>query len=251
MTEPEQVEQDEPQVTDVPEPDQEPHEPIPDEAEQDEEADVDTDDALDAEEGEPEASAPLSPFDDPARQKKVSKSFDTYAASLGRNYEEAANDLLRCPLCPDNFPGFVLLADAGRLPEENKKAVLSFVGLNVEQEYKPDPFLHVCNVCDGHGFTARPSRVAGKEKRICPACKGQGDDLIATGEAAADTNGHTDEAFTLADPANAKPDDSDNWGQPRILPDGRENPNYGRMPQYWVSVDPWGDTRNLPAQAAS
>ena len=249
MSETEAQEPTEPTVTDVPEPDQEPHEPVPDEA--DEEAAAEEDEASPPFEPPEEDAQPqaLSPFDDPARQKKVGKSFETYAASLSRNYEEAANELLRCPLCPDNFPGFVLLADAGRLPDENKKAVLSFVGLNVEQDYKPDPFLNICTVCDGHGFTARPSKVAGKEKRVCPACKGQGDDLIATDEAPQVTNGRAEEAFTLADPADAKPDDSDNWGQPRILPDGRENPNYGRMPQYWVSVDPWGDTRNLPAQA--
>ena len=26
--------------------------------------------------------------------------------------------------------------------------------------------------------------------------------------------------------------DADAWGSPRLLADGQENPNYGRMPQY-------------------
>jgi hypothetical protein len=26
--------------------------------------------------------------------------------------------------------------------------------------------------------------------------------------------------------------DADAWGSPRLLDDGQENPNYGRMPQY-------------------
>jgi hypothetical protein len=27
-------------------------------------------------------------------------------------------------------------------------------------------------------------------------------------------------------------DGNDVWGSPKLLPDGQENPNYGKMPQY-------------------
>ena len=40
----------------------------------------------------------------------------------------------------------------------------------------------------------------------------------------------------------------DEWGEPMILPDGRENPNYGRMPHRKMLVEPYGVTANLRAE---
>ena len=52
------------------------------------------------------------------------------------------------------------------------------------------------------------------------------------------------------DPLTAVGDqaDVDEWGEPMILPDGRENPNYGRMPHRKILVEPYGMTANLRAE---
>jgi hypothetical protein len=44
--------------------------------------------------------------------------------------------------------------------------------------------------------------------------------------------------------------DVDEWQEPRILPDGRENPNYGMMPHRKMLVEPWGVTAGLRAEPA-
>ena len=246
MTEPE-----EPQVTEVPEPDQEPHEPIPDEAEADEEADVDTDDALDAEEGEPEAQAPLGVFDDPERRRKVERSFDTYSRMVGTQYEEGATELIRCPLCPDNFPGFVHPNDFGKYPEEVKGVVMQVLGFAREQEYEPDPEARQCPTCKGKGFTKLPTHVPGQEKRTCPGCGGRGYVGLVAQNGRSDRSGEAAAlpAIDLSQPLSSGPVDM--WGEPEILPNGAPNPNYGKLPDHKVLVQPWGVTAGLTAQDVS
>jgi hypothetical protein len=44
-------------------------------------------------------------------------------------------------------------------------------------------------------------------------------------------------------------DEVDEWDEPRILPDGRENPNFGKMPNRKIPVEPWGVTAGLNAMS--
>ena len=39
--------------------------------------------------------------------------------------------------------------------------------------------------------------------------------------------------------------------EPRILPDGRQNPNFGKWPQYKIQVAPYGVTAGLNAVASA
>jgi hypothetical protein len=49
----------------------------------------------------------------------------------------------------------------------------------------------------------------------------------------APSNGQADPvAFDLPSEEPLVTDGTDVWGSPKLLPDGQENPNYGKMPQY-------------------
>jgi hypothetical protein len=74
--------------------------------------------------------------------------------------------------------------------------------------------------------------MAGKGQVKCLRCKGQGfvgDAELPTAEPVPASNG---EVEFPEDTGPLVTGDADVWGSPRILDDGQENPNYGKMPQY-------------------
>lgn len=226
-----------PEPAEAPEPDAEPNaEPEPDE---DEEAD------------ETPTPAGPSPEEIEARVKTVGRSFATYSRKVFETYDDQAHDLVECLLCPDMHKGFLNVNDAGRVPKEIVENVQTFLGIAREREYSQLPGFQTCTTCGGEGKGATGSHVPGKSVATCPDCRGDG----YRGPRAASPNGHAEQDETLSGPLvhgiEPLPGDRDEWDQPRILPDGRENPNYGRTPKYWVDVAPWGETRGLTAQDAA
>ena len=99
-------------------------------------------------------------------------------------------------------------------------------------EYKEAPNVRQCGTCAGWGSVLSGSRVAGKERVMCPTCKGNG----FQGEVQASNPPLPVNGEVVFEPAaDAVPlvsEDNDIWGSPKILDDGQENPNYGKMPQY-------------------
>src|SRR5437867_3233617 len=105
MSEPNELQ--EPQVTDVPEPDQEPSEPAQpteDETAEDEAAEAE-DPAQESTEA-PEAQS-VSPQEWEKRWKKSEGAFQTYVRAIGRIWEEDATDLIPVSISPSAPPGFI------------------------------------------------------------------------------------------------------------------------------------------------
>src|SRR6185503_4711800 len=107
----------------------------------------------------------------------------------------------------------------------------------------------------GKGKVATGSSVPNFTSLICPECGGRGFYPPSVGG----TSGQGDTASIAGAPPpvleQADQPEVDAWGDPRVLPDGRENPNFGRMPQYKVPIEPYGRTAGLtaldaPAEAA-
>jgi hypothetical protein len=246
----EEPEQQEPTVTDVPEPDQEPHEPIPDEADQQAE-----EEAAEAEQPAEEPSeAPEAQGPTPEQIEKVWKATDkavnAYVKKIGEIWEESGLSLTPFGLDPAAPLGFVNMDNAGRVDEETKGAALQFLGFAREQDYAADPETSTCRTCQGKGKTKTGSLVAGNESRTCRSCDGYG----YTPPPSTSENGVAG-TVDLHAPAGERVEALstgfvDNWGEPQFLPDGRQNPNYGKMPDHKVPVEPWGITRNLTAQDA-
>jgi hypothetical protein len=182
------------------------------------------------------------------RFRSADKRFETYFKAVAALWDDEAPNLAPVVVSPSAPPGFIDLRDAGRVPDEMQAPILEFFGFAREQDYEPDPQTSECHTCKGKGKTKTGSHVAGKETRPCPTCNGSGAEGLTASPVAVGGNGTTDEPFTLAEPASAIAPDSDNWNEPRILPDGRENPNYGKQPQFKVPVEPWGITAGLGAQ---
>ena len=128
-----------------------------------------------------------------------------------------------------------------------RRQVMRFLGFATEQEYAASQTVRACGACEAKGKVSTGSTVAGHETITCPTCKGYGytppPNAAQTAPAGAEV---VPFAPTAAVPL-APQDDIDEWGEPLILPDGRENPNYGKMPHRKELVEPWGITAGLRA----
>jgi len=137
----------------------------------------------------------------------------------------------------------------GQYPPEAVAAV-GHVLHGVEQvSYRSDTGHEACAACDGWGLVRTGSRVAGNETITCANCRGFG----YTPPPGESQNGHV-VPDTFHAPAGEHPEpiahgDRDSWGEPAKLPDGRANPNYGRMPDHKILVEPYGITAGLGAAA--
>jgi hypothetical protein len=198
-------------------------------------------------EPEPEP-VPASDMAGEKRAKASEREVKRYFTALGKIWEEQAVDLIPCPLCPDLHKGLVNKYDAGKVPEEITNAVQIFLGFAREQDYEPDPEVATCPTCKGRGFTKTGSQVTNNEKHTCKKCNGFGyfppPVISGNGHAAVDVL-HAPAGETLSPLDNP---DVDLAGEPRVLPDGRMNPNFGLWPQYKVKVPPYGETAGLTAQ---
>lgn len=241
-------------------------EPVPEEQEQIEEQEPETDEPGEGDEPEQgdeadEEDAPAAPPAPPPgptpeslekRARSAETRFATYARGVRSLYEDEAENLLDCPLCPTFHKGMIDARFAGHLPEDVVDAVKFYLGFAREQEYAADPGTSACSTCQGKGKTKTGSTVPGQETRTCQACRGYGYTPPPT-TTQTSTNGVTNTSVDqIAEAVLQTSEDRDEWGEPRILPDGRENPNFGKMPNRKIPVEPYGVTANLsPMDAAA
>jgi len=228
------------QRPDPPEAPDEPAGPTPDEEEE----------AHDAEEAEappPEAQG-TTPEEWEARFKKADRSFKTYSRNVEEAWAEDALGLVAFTASPSAPPGYLHMQDAGRVEPEVRAMLMDWLGFPREQDYADDPATETCATCGGKGRTKTGSKVAGQETRTCVACGGRG--FIETG---ANGSARAGVAVITATETHTPLDDLpkpdvDMFGESKVLPDGRLNPNYGKSPQYKELVEPWGITAGLTAQ---
>ena len=226
-----------------PEEETETTEPVDDDPDQTEGLDDEDENAEAAAEAPPE---PLKDVEMEKAFKKIEGSFNTYKAAVERNIGDDVTDWLFCPLCASGaVPGFFNRHDLGRVPEDVKSNVMTVLGFARETEYPEARGINTCEGCNGLGKVSTGSRVAEHMTITCPSCKGFGytpPPGFTTQTPAA--NGEASHAVAEA-LADLDTPERDNWGEPRILPDGTLNGNFGKMPQF-KSVHPvYGVTANL------
>lgn len=181
-------------------------------------------------------AAPPPPVVNEATMEKFYKGLATRTATLDRWIEgelgENYGDLSPCPLCVDGIVGHIYPPEWITPVSDLQARLLDVLKTPSAPEYQPAPNVRQCGTCAGWGSVLSGSKVAGKERVLCPTCKGngfQGDLTHSPLPASADG------AVEYEPPADALPlvsDDTDIWGSPRVLDDGQDNPNYGKMPQY-------------------
>jgi hypothetical protein len=176
---------------------------------------------------------------------KLGKSFETYAKKVGDVYEEEAQYLYPCVLCPDNHKGFIDLRSAGAVPGEIAAEVHSFLtGSNVG-DFEQDPGTKTCPVCKGK-TEVRTGAISGRYiTRTCPNCKGYG--FMPPPGSEGGTLPHIGNGALAPDEAQAfvSHEDVDEWGEPRLLPDGTVNSNFGMMPNRKTTHPVYGVTSSL------
>lgn len=181
--------------------------------------------------------------------KAIDRAQKGYAEKIPALFGELGLEVFGCPLCADNIVGFVSPEQAGRFEDHVVREVMRFLGQAYEVEYEQDPNHRVCGTCSGLGKVRSGSRVPGRETLACSACNGHG--YVPPPGAATNGPAHVTEAGLADFAPEVAPSfqERDPWGEARLLPDGRENPNYGKQPQYKILVEPWGITAGLEATA--
>lgn len=216
----------------------------------------DAPDAPDLEPDEPERESETPPEPKPqgltereleARFRSVERAGKAYVRKLEEAFGPDFEQFLSCPMCAADFPGYIHIGKVGGFPREIVSQTNEVMTGFKQVEYKQLPGFQTCPTCDGEGKGLTGSRVPGKEQADCPHCQARGY-LAPLAEQA---NGHAavpPTALTAPDvPAFQSDEDVDSWGEPRTLPDGRDNPNFGRMPQFKQLIAPYGVTANLTA----
>lgn len=166
------------------------------------------------------------------QQKDLDKEAKRHADTVSRLLGADAEDVTECPFCDPQLLGFFFDAQLAQPRSEMQARMIEALSLPMQAEYKDAPHASRCEDCDGYGVVLSGSRKPGNDTVVCPTCKGNGyvtdprftsNGVVPTGDQPA-----------LVAVGGSEPviEDADAWGSPRVLPDGQENPNYGRMPQY-------------------
>jgi len=142
------------------------------------EPDTATDTEEESEEPEtvPEPEPAPDEVDAAAKMKELDKYAERARKYLARNMDEVlgedATSYLECPFCNFyNTPGFL---HASPCPPELLGTVYEWTNTTPPDEYKPDPYSRICDVCDGHGVTATKAKVRGQEALPCIDCGAKG-----------------------------------------------------------------------------
>ena len=208
----------------------EPDESQPVEPDPDEEA-AETDEPEPEPEPEPENVGP-SPEELERMSKALDKEATRHANRLSEIMGDAAQILVPCELCDAQTAGFHLPVEHLHPESDLDARLLDVLKTPGEPPYRQAPNARECGTCGGYGKVLSGSKVAGRERVQCPTCGGNG----YQGQGTPLSNGDAAQAIVeLSPPVDEQPlagGDADIWGSPRILPDGQENPNFGKMPQY-------------------
>ncbi len=165
-------------------------------------------------------------------QGKLERSATTWRNRVSDVLGEMAQALVPCELCDPSIPGFHFPAAMEQPRDTMHARLLEVLQAPAGPGYQDDPFTTECTTCSGLGKTLTKSHVAGKTERVCPTCGGDGFQLQGNRPAQQTNGAEAEVQFNLPNEQPLVDDGTDVWGSPKILPDGMENPNYGKMPQY-------------------
>ena len=144
-----------------------------------------------------------------------------------------AEHFMSGPLCLDQHKGLIDVRHAGLYPEEAVNVISQYLNIVRPVTLRQMPDTRTCDVCDGEGEGLTGSNNPKYRKKVCPACKGFG--YLPPPHGAESHNGTPPpELIPVSDTNPPLPvGDLDDFGHPRLLPDGRDNPNFGKMPKYF------------------
>ena len=197
--------------------------------------DPDQDEGGEEEAPEPEPEPPAQGLSIEELEKvrgQLDRSATTWRNRVSQLLGEEAQALVVCELCDPLIPGFHFPAELTPPRDDVHARLLDVLRAPAGPEYREDPYTVECQTCGGYGKTLTKGHVPGKTERVCPTCKGLGFQSPDTPAAAPSGTGNGEVVYELPNEEPLVTDGTDVWGSPKLLPDGMENPNYGKMPQY-------------------
>ena len=205
-----------------------------------------TDEPFEQPDAEPDETAQAAPAvgTTPQEYEAIHKKLDASADTWRRRVADLLGDdftlLVPCELCSFELPGFHWPVEVAKPVNETHERLLRVLREPAAPEYQAATSSRQCGDCGGWGKVLSGSRLAQHETVACPTCKGYGyvPPPVPSQNGYAEAAQVTPLGVGLEEDESEPPADADIWGSPRLLPDGQENPNYGKMPQY--------KDRNLP-----
>lgn len=176
---------------------------------------------------EPEARG-LTEADIEKRYKALEREQKRHTSAIEKIMEEEALELVVCPLCEPELGGFLRMESLEQPRDEMHGAMIEVLKKPPQVDYKPAPHAVACIDCDGLGKVLSGSLVPGNEKIVCPTCKGAGYVVAGGSTASTTTISPTSEYVPSGLPHEPLVEERDEFGSPATLPDGRDNPNYGK-----------------------
>lgn len=178
-------------------------------------------------EAEPEARG-LTEAEIEKRYKALEREQTRHTANVSKIMGDEAVELIVCPLCEPELGGFLRMESLDHPRDEMHEAMIGVLKKPPQVEYKPAPHAVECIDCDGLGQVLSGSRVAGKERIVCPTCSGAGYKTAGGSQGNGAGIQPTSEYVPSGLPYEPLEEERDEFGSPAVLPDGRENPNYGK-----------------------
>jgi hypothetical protein len=183
-------------------------------------------------EPEPEPEQGYSESDLEAMRGRLDKEATRHSNRLSEIMGEMASLLEPCELCTPELAGFHWPTATETARDELHGRLLDVLRNPAEAPLADSPNTETCPDCNGWGNVLSGSRVANHKRIACPTCKGLGYKPKG-GQHIENTSGATVHTMPVAAPdVDVPPADADPFGSPRLLDDGQENPNYGKMPQF-------------------
>lgn len=167
MTEADEHEQNEPEVSDVPEPDQDVNETAEGEPTEDEPQPAD----------QPPDEPPANVVTAEAWEKRfkaADKAHSAYLKRLGEIFEVDPDSFAVCPLCADTPSGILQPEQAGTTPPEVAQIVTEYMTGVSQEDFEPAQDTEQCSTCRGKGRLLTGSRIEKFRDKTCEACNGAG-----------------------------------------------------------------------------
>lgn len=192
-------------------------------------------DGEDAEQEKPQESEPSSFALSEAQGKALDKESKSHLTKVKNVLGSQWENVITCPVCDPQLGGFMYDAQLTNPDTAERQVIRDLYAPAPSVTYVQDPDTRTCPKCEGEGETLTGSKNPRYLRKVCSMCKGFG--YVPPPGTEANGAFTPDESRELvAVTAGSVPqEDVDAFGHPRFLHDGRENPNFGRMPQF---IDP-------------
>jgi hypothetical protein len=176
----------------------------------------------------PEAPRGLTEAEIEKLYRELTKEQKRHDSALTRIFGDDVSELVTCPFCEPELAGYLRVESLDHPRDEMHEAMIAVLKKPAQVNYKEAPNSVECHDCDGLGKVLSGSRVPGKELIACATCSGAGN-LVQGGS---QQNGLAIPPGSEYVPSGLEheplEEERDEFGSPAYLPNGQENPNYGK-----------------------